>query len=209
MPKLLPISSLIKAAKGRGDTVVNVDGEHIHLTFNLRTLINLNEFQCCTCGGHGTHVEHYDGSWRVMCLGGDGNRSYLTIDHISPQSKGGKSNLGNLQTMCAFCNRVKGCIPDEQFKQELGLPLYNCGGLRGKIKNTYKPPFKIKNKKLHVRLDQAYNIAHKVIKRERASFTGITPTFLYNCLKLGFVGVSLPFDPIHLEPILARCERVR
>lgn len=32
----------------------------------------------------------------------------LTIDHIKPESKGGSSELDNLQTMCRVCNCKKG-----------------------------------------------------------------------------------------------------
>jgi len=37
-----------------------------------------------------------------------GSRKYLTIDHIFPESKGGKAELNNLQTLCEKCNKGKG-----------------------------------------------------------------------------------------------------
>ena len=40
----------------------------------------------------------------VMC----GEKENLTLDHIIPISKGGKTELNNLQTMCKRCNKMKG-----------------------------------------------------------------------------------------------------
>ena len=37
-----------------------------------------------------------------------GTRRYLSIDHIIPKSKGGKTTLENCQTLCRHCNSKKG-----------------------------------------------------------------------------------------------------
>ena len=37
-----------------------------------------------------------------------GGRRNLTIDHIHPESKGGKATLENCQTLCNSCNSRKG-----------------------------------------------------------------------------------------------------
>lgn len=43
-----------------------------------------------------------------------GSKKQLTIDHIVPRSKGGKSNWSNLVTACHRCNVVKGDKTPEQ-----------------------------------------------------------------------------------------------
>ena len=43
----------------------------------------------------------------------------LTLDHIVPRSRGGKSRWENLATACADCNRRKG----DQTPEEAGMPL--------------------------------------------------------------------------------------
>lgn len=37
-----------------------------------------------------------------------GSRRYLSIDHIYPKSKGGKTTMENCQTLCQHCNSKKG-----------------------------------------------------------------------------------------------------
>lgn len=54
-------------------------------------------------------VYERDGHKCVQC----GTTSDLTLDHIVPKSKGGSSEVDNLQTMCAPCNHAKAdAIPD-------------------------------------------------------------------------------------------------
>lgn len=40
----------------------------------------------------------------VNCGAGDN----LVLDHVTPIARGGRSELGNLQILCAECNRLKG-----------------------------------------------------------------------------------------------------
>jgi hypothetical protein len=37
-----------------------------------------------------------------------GSRRYLTVDHVHPESRGGKADESNLQTLCKSCNSSKG-----------------------------------------------------------------------------------------------------
>jgi 5-methylcytosine-specific restriction endonuclease McrA len=45
------------------------------------------------------------GEWKKLC---DNGLILMTKDHIIPKSKGGPTNLDNLQTMCSICNGKKG-----------------------------------------------------------------------------------------------------
>jgi 5-methylcytosine-specific restriction endonuclease McrA len=48
-----------------------------------------------------------------------GSRKNLTIDHVIPKSKGGKTNWMNLITACHRCNVIKGDKTPEQVGLEL------------------------------------------------------------------------------------------
>ena len=43
----------------------------------------------------------------------------LTIDHITPRSRGGQDSIGNLQLMCHTCNAIKGNRGMEYLRQQL------------------------------------------------------------------------------------------
>ena len=43
----------------------------------------------------------------------------LTIDHITPRSRGGLDSVGNLQLLCHTCNAIKGNRNTEYLKEEL------------------------------------------------------------------------------------------
>lgn len=48
-----------------------------------------------------------------------GNSKNLTLDHVVPRSKGGKTSWGNLVTACKRCNTVKGDLTPEAAGLEL------------------------------------------------------------------------------------------
>jgi hypothetical protein len=63
-----------------------------------------------------------DGHKCVAC----GATETLEIDHVTPISKGGKSETGNLQTLCRPCNRrkrVKGSVAAEQIATQVSCPV--------------------------------------------------------------------------------------
>jgi len=45
--------------------------------------------------------------FKCKICGANGNDSKLHVDHIIPVSKGGKTEMGNLQTLCQKCNAGK------------------------------------------------------------------------------------------------------
>jgi hypothetical protein len=79
-----------------GDTEVESSGhgarskERNKVTKSLRyDVLKRDSFTCRSCGANG-------------------KESRLEVDHITPVSKGGKSELSNLQTLCQDCNGGKG-----------------------------------------------------------------------------------------------------
>ena len=56
----------------------------------------------------------------VYC--GDNNRKTLTLDHVIPQSKGGKDSWDNLVTACRRCNGEKSNLTLEEYGKEIPQP---------------------------------------------------------------------------------------
>ena len=56
----------------------------------------------------------------VYC--GDNNRKTLTLDHVIPQSKGGKDTWDNLVTACRRCNSEKSNLTLEEYGKEIPQP---------------------------------------------------------------------------------------
>jgi hypothetical protein len=57
----------------------------------------------------------------VYC-GVDGNKKTLTLDHVYPQSKGGKNSWDNLVTACQPCNSEKADLTLEEYGKEIPKP---------------------------------------------------------------------------------------
>ncbi len=64
---------------------------------------------CVCCGVNGSKLvqlkrkDNGDVTWDVYTH----NMRLMTVDHIIPKSRGGRSTLENLQPMCTVCNRKK------------------------------------------------------------------------------------------------------
>lgn len=76
-----------------------------HNKKSFRTRVQLNR----------KNIMKRDGFTCMYC----GDKNDLTIDHIVPKSKGGKTTWENLVTACNRCNNLK----DNKFYQEVGLRL--------------------------------------------------------------------------------------
>ena len=66
------------------------------------------------------NVYRRDGFQCVYC--GCNNRKTLTLDHVLPQSKGGKDSWDNLVTCCLRCNREKADLTLEEYGKEIPQP---------------------------------------------------------------------------------------
>lgn len=81
-----------------------------------------------------------------------GSKKDLTLDHVEPRSKGGKSVWNNLVTACKRCNAKKGDFAPEKagmalksrpFKPSYILFLRDLSGM---LCEEWKPFLKVKNK---------------------------------------------------------------
>ena len=68
-----------------------------------------------------SNVMRRDGHTCVYC--GASKRQDLTIDHVIPQSKGGKNTWNNLVTACFKCNNKKGSLDLDEFGIEINKPI--------------------------------------------------------------------------------------
>ena len=57
----------------------------------------------------------------VRCVYCDEDLSSAEIhmDHVIPESRGGKTNYNNLQVTCRKCNLAKGVLSEDEFTQRL------------------------------------------------------------------------------------------
>jgi 5-methylcytosine-specific restriction endonuclease McrA len=81
--------------------------------FRYPAVIRLNEYKSVPYKGvllNRANIFRRDGHECQYC----GSRKHLTIDHIIPKSKGGKTNWTNLITACHRCNVSKGDKTPEQ-----------------------------------------------------------------------------------------------
>jgi 5-methylcytosine-specific restriction endonuclease McrA len=96
-------------------------------TYPLPSVIRLNHYVSLPFKGvmlSRQNVFRRDGNKCIYC----GSQDDLTLDHVLPKSRGGKTNWDNLVTACRRCNSRKG----DQTPEEMGFSL---------PKKPYKPSF--------------------------------------------------------------------
>ena len=59
-----------------------------------------------------------DGYFCVYC-DDDLRNSEIHLDHVIPESKGGKTSFDNLQVTCRKCNTEKGILTEDEFMNKL------------------------------------------------------------------------------------------
>jgi len=92
----------------------------VTMEFRYPAVIRLNEYKSIPYKGvllNRANIFRRDGHQCQYC----GSVKHLTIDHIIPKSKGGKTNWVNLITACNRCNVYKG----DKTPEQVGLKLKN------------------------------------------------------------------------------------
>jgi 5-methylcytosine-specific restriction endonuclease McrA len=108
------LHQLNTASKNKTD-ILEFDGVLVKSS-SLRYKIFEHNLSCVKCGIEGKFLALERAKsqdckyWHFNLYGYDenGHEVMLTKDHIMPKSKGGKNRLENMQTMCSYCNSLKG-----------------------------------------------------------------------------------------------------
>ena len=80
-----------------GDTIKDLNTEVRGINLRLRwQVMKRDNFKCCCCGASPATDPTVE----------------LHVDHVLPYSKGGKTTLENLQTLCSKCNLGKGSLTE-------------------------------------------------------------------------------------------------
>lgn len=90
----------------------------VNKAYQYPAVIRLNEYKNIPFRGvilNRNNLFRRDGGECQYC----GSRKNLTIDHVVPRSKGGKTNWNNLITACHRCNVIKGDKSLEQIEMIL------------------------------------------------------------------------------------------
>lgn len=105
--------------------MVTLNGKPFKIkTGSSRMVLFKKNRQCVCCGISGSIMllqQHTNENPHINMYAIDNDKKMIlmTKDHILPASKGGSNSLNNLQTMCSFCNELKGgfYINNDQLKE--------------------------------------------------------------------------------------------
>lgn len=125
VPKAFLLVYLNKAELIEKDPKVQL--RTVNSNFPLPSVIRLNKYVSIPYKGvvlSRHNIFKRDGNQCVYC----GKRHELTLDHVMPKSRGGKTSWDNLVSACKKCNSFKG----HQTPEEANLVL---------LKKPYKPSF--------------------------------------------------------------------
>lgn len=70
-----------------------------------------DDFRCQHCDWAPIAPDGYDGSYALTGVDRGGRVRRLEVDHVQPVSVGGRTEMGNLQSLCGPCNALKGTRP--------------------------------------------------------------------------------------------------
>lgn len=98
-------------------------GLKIHPDFDLPSVIRLKKYHYIPTRKHLVQRKNFYVRDKYTCAYcyKRFNPSELTLDHIMPESRGGKATWDNLVTCCVRCNRKKA----DRTPEEAGMPLLN------------------------------------------------------------------------------------
>lgn len=111
---IMTVEEFLPLINSRGEKFL-YEGAKVRLDSSRLRTFQQNQ-HCVVCGIQGTFfalekpIKCDNRYWHFSLYAIDaiGEEVLLTKDHIIPASKGGKSNVENLQTMCKPCNELKG-----------------------------------------------------------------------------------------------------
>lgn len=110
----------------KADLVCEDANEKLHSisqTFSLPSVIRLHRYVYLPYKGmmlSRQNIFKRDGNHCQYC----GATSHLTLDHVYPKSRGGKTSWDNLVTACKNCNAKKGDLTPEEAKMPLKMKPY-------------------------------------------------------------------------------------
>jgi hypothetical protein len=103
-----------KKEKGTSGVIRKYHGKKVSLGKKKLVVFAIKGTACSCCGLEGTymalerHKKATHWHFNVYAIGPNGKEIQITLDHTIPRSKGGLSNIDNLQPMCEPCNIKKG-----------------------------------------------------------------------------------------------------